>query len=149
MKILIGVDESSYSNAALQFVRGLPLPASTRVIVVSAVQLALPVYAEAYVPAAGMVDQLLEERTKVHQELVSQAEKQLRDEGLKTEARVLHGDPREMIVQTARDEGVDLVVVGSHGRSGITKLLTGSVATHVVTHAPCSVLVVKTKGRVA
>jgi nucleotide-binding universal stress UspA family protein len=148
MKILIGVDESSYSNAALQFVRGLPLPADTRVIIASAVQVPIPVFTEAYVPAPGPVDQLLEIRTKVHQDLVSQAERQLRAGGLQVEGRVLHGDPREMIVQTAIDERVDLVVVGSHGRSGITKLLMGSVATHVVTHAPCSVLVVKTQGRV-
>jgi nucleotide-binding universal stress UspA family protein len=41
--------------------------------------------------------------------------------------------------------GADLVVVGSHGRTGLAKLVLGSVASHVVTHAPCSVLVVKMK----
>jgi len=146
MKILIGVDESSYSNAALQFVRELPLPQGTRVIVVSAVQLTVPVYSEAYVSSGGTVDQLLEDQTKVHQVLVSQAERQLRDVGLATEGRVLRGDPGEAIVMAAKDEDVDLVVVGSHGRSGIAKLLMGSVATHVVTHARCNVLVVKGKG---
>jgi hypothetical protein len=44
----------------------------------------------------------------------------------------------------ARAERSDLVVVGSHGRSGLSRLLIGSVASHVVIHAPCSVLVVKT-----
>jgi nucleotide-binding universal stress UspA family protein len=52
-------------------------------------------------------------------------------------------DPRDALVDTAKDLGADLVVVGSHGRSGLKKLLLGSVATHVVTHAHCNVLVVK------
>lgn len=147
MKILIGVDESPYSDAAVQFVRRLPLPAGTHVIIVSAVQLAVPIYADMYVPAAATVDQLVADQTKAQQELVSQAQRELRDTGLVTEARVLQGDPREAIVQTAKDEAADLVVVGSHGRSGIAKLVMGSVASHVVTHAPCSVLVVKMDGQ--
>jgi len=147
MKILIAVDESPYSEAAIQFVRRLRLPADTHVTVVSAVQPAVPIYADMYVPAAATVDVHMVDQTKAHQELVSQAERELRESGLVTEARVLQGDPREAIVQTAKDEAADLVVVGSHGRSGIAKLVMGSVASHVVTHAPCSVLVVKMEGR--
>lgn len=149
MKILIGVDESAYSNAAIQFVREMPLPAGTRAIVLSAVSYTVPVYAEAYGPAAGTIETLLEDQIRTHREVASGAERRLREAGLLTEARVVPGDPRETIVQTARDEAVDLVVVGSHGRSGIAKLLMGSVATHVVTHAPCSVLVVKPRRRPA
>lgn len=145
MKILIGVDASPCSDAALQFVRGLPLPANSRVIIVSAVQVVVPAYAEVYAVGAGGVDQYLEDETKAHGEVVARAEKQLREKGLQLEARVLIGDPREVLVRTARDEGVDLVVLGSHGRSGIAKLVLGSVAAHVMTHAPCSVLVVKAK----
>ena len=145
MKILIGVDESPCSDAALQFLRGLPLPANSKAIIVSAVQVVVPAYSEVYVAGAGVVDQLFEEETKAHRETAAKAEKQLREKGLQLESRVLIGDPREVLVRTARDEGTDLVVVGSHGRSGITKFVLGSVAAHVVTHAPCSVLVVKQK----
>jgi nucleotide-binding universal stress UspA family protein len=60
---------------------------------------------------------------------------------------VLQGDPREMLIEEARSERADLVVVGSHGRTGLDRLLMGSVASHVVTHAPCSVLVVKEAGK--
>jgi nucleotide-binding universal stress UspA family protein len=143
MKILIGIDDSPYSRAALEFVRKLSWPAKTKVYVVSAVRPAVLAYSEMYVPAAAAADEIIKQETKAHEELVSRAEKTLRDAGVTTEARVLIGDPREAIIQTARDEGIDLIVVGSHGRSGITKLLMGSVATHVVTHAPCSVMVVK------
>jgi len=57
------------------------------------------------------------------------------------------GDPRSALVDEARQEHADLIVVGSHGRSGLSKLLLGSVASHVVAHAPCSVLVVKAPDR--
>jgi nucleotide-binding universal stress UspA family protein len=53
------------------------------------------------------------------------------------------GDPRSVLIEAARREKSDLLVIGSHGRSGMAKLLLGSVASHVVGHAPCSVLVVK------
>ncbi|SFB94730.1 Nucleotide-binding universal stress protein, UspA family [Polaromonas sp. OV174] len=47
------------------------------------------------------------------------------------------------IVQTAKDEGVDLIVVGSHGRSGIARLMLGSVASKVVAESPLPVLVAR------
>jgi nucleotide-binding universal stress UspA family protein len=147
MKILIGVDESPCSDAAIQFVRGMALPPGARVIIVSAVQVVVPAYAEVYVAGAGPVDRFLEEEMKAHGEVVARAEKQLREKGWSLETRVLTGDPREVLVRTARDEAADLVVLGSHGRSGIAKLVLGSVAAHVMTHAPCSVLVVKEKAR--
>ncbi len=56
---------------------------------------------------------------------------------------MLQGDPREALVETARLEEADLLVVGSHGHTGLAKVVMGSVAAHVVGHAPCSVLVVK------
>jgi nucleotide-binding universal stress UspA family protein len=48
-----------------------------------------------------------------------------------------------VLEETVAVEHADLLVVGSHGRTGIKKLLLGSVASHVVAHAPCPVLVVK------
>src|SRR5262249_60789851 len=81
------------------------------------------------------------------EELVAGAERTLREVGFSTEGRVLAGDPREMLLQVAQSERADLIVVGSHGRSGLAKMVLGSVSSHVVTHAPCSVLVVKRNGR--
>ncbi len=53
------------------------------------------------------------------------------------------GDARDGILDLARISGADLVVVGSHGRRGLRRLLLGSVAEAVVRHAPCSVLVTR------
>jgi len=143
MKILIGVDESPHATAAVEFVKRMKWPADTRVVVVSAVAPPVVVYAEAYVPLPDYYEELNQQLLEAHQKTAGTAERVLRDGGFQAEARVIHGDPRDALVELAQNEGADLLVVGSHGRSGVAKLLMGSVASHVVTHAPCSVLVVK------
>jgi nucleotide-binding universal stress UspA family protein len=75
--------------------------------------------------------------------LVEGAETELRAAGFATESRTATGDPRDVLLRLLEDERVDLIVMGSHGRTGLAKLLLGSVSSHVVTHAHCSVLVVK------
>jgi nucleotide-binding universal stress UspA family protein len=58
---------------------------------------------------------------------------------------VWDGDPGEAIVAAADSENADLIVVGSHGRSGVSRFLIGSVSDHVVRHAHCPVMVVRGK----
>jgi len=60
------------------------------------------------------------------------------------EVHVRDGLPAEEIVELAEDQGVDLIVVGTHGRRGLERLLMGSVAEQIVRKAPCPVLTVKT-----
>jgi nucleotide-binding universal stress UspA family protein len=104
----------------------------------------LPAYSP-HVPATLLPSDY--ERDEVeHQELTAHAELTLREAGYRTRARTLHGDPRDVICRLAAEEATDLIVMGSHGRTGIAKMLLGSVASHVVAHAPCSVLVVKLPG---
>lgn len=143
MKILIGIDDSKHSQKALDYVKGMKWPAGTQVVVVSAVREVVPAYSEVYAPSAPYSERLMDDLHKYHQEIASVAEKSLRDAGLLTEAKVLPGDPRSVIVDLAGTERADLVVIGSHGRTGLARILLGSVASHIVTHAPCSVMVVK------
>src|SRR5262249_7953655 len=56
----------------------------------------------------------------------------------------VEGDPGREILRAARETGADLIVMGTHGRTGLTRLLTGSVAEKVLRKAPCPVLTVKT-----
>jgi nucleotide-binding universal stress UspA family protein len=56
---------------------------------------------------------------------------------------VQHPSPGRALVEIAEDEDVDLVILGSHGRSGLSRAFLGSVAERVVRHAPCPVLVVR------
>jgi nucleotide-binding universal stress UspA family protein len=63
---------------------------------------------------------------------------------------LLQGDPAAEIVRFTRDAGINLIVMGTHGRTGVERLLMGSVAEKVMRDAPCSVLVVKLpKGQTA
>ena len=142
MKILIGVDDSPHARAAVEFVRKMTWPKDTRVVVLSVAQPAVQAYSEIYVPSAPLVE-ITENIIRMHQELATGAENTLLGVGLTTEAKVLQGDARTALVDAAHTERADLVVVGSHGRTGLAKLFMGSVASHVVTHAPCSVMVVK------
>jgi len=59
--------------------------------------------------------------------------------------RFLRGNPAEEILKLAHDVKVDLIVLGTHGRSGISRLLMGSVAEEVMRQAPCLVVTVKTQ----
>ena len=60
-------------------------------------------------------------------------------------SKVIDGDIASSIVAEAMEWDADLIILGSHGRSGFQKLLLGSVAEKVVSHAPCSVQIVKPK----
>ena len=63
--------------------------------------------------------------------------------GLDVEELVVHGEAASEIVRVARDQHVDLIVISSHGRTGLGRMLFGSTAEAVVRHASCPVLVVK------
>lgn len=65
------------------------------------------------------------------------------DASVAHEHRIVIGAAAEQICRVAREEGVDLIVMGSHGRSGLSRLLLGSVAESVMRHASCPVLVIK------
>ena len=54
-------------------------------------------------------------------------------------------NPRTVIIDEAKKWNADLIVVGSHGRTGLTRLLLGSVAQAIVVHGPCSIEVVREK----
>ena len=63
--------------------------------------------------------------------------------GLDVEDVIAHGEAAAEIVRVARERGVDLIVISSHGRTGLGRILFGSTAESVVRHAHCPVLVVK------
>ncbi len=67
----------------------------------------------------------------------------LDDVGLQGETIIVHGVPFESIINTAQDNEADLIVMGTHGRTGLTHVLMGSVAERVVRLAPCPVLVTR------
>jgi len=145
VKIVIGVDESPHSWAAVQFVKRSAWPAGSSIRVIAA---SPPVFlgaGETAAPAA--ISEIIRQQDTAARGLADRAAAELQGTGLEVSSVMVPGDPRSALVDEARQEHADLIVVGSHGRSGLSKLLLGSVASHVVAHAPCSVLVVKAPDR--
>jgi nucleotide-binding universal stress UspA family protein len=143
MKLLVAIDRSEHSKAALSEVRRLVWPAGTTATLLSVVRTDAYVFGDFYAPAAQELEILFREERKQAEEFVRTEAGALGGNGLTVATRVEHGDPRLIICDLAKELAVDWVIVGSHGRRGFQKLVLGSVASHVVTHAPCSVLVVK------
>ena len=69
---------------------------------------------------------------------------QIPDPKIKVERRLEEGDPAPQILRVAQETGCDLIVMGTHGRTGLDRLVMGSVAEQVVRGASCPVLTVKT-----
>lgn len=143
MKILIGVDGSAHAKAALEFVKSMPWSPDTRFVVLSVARPQVVGYTLVDAGVMSWMRAAEQDALEQAQELTARVARELHEAGLSVEPRVARGDPREALVDEVRNLGADLLVVGSHGRTGLDKLLLGSVASHLVGHAPCSVLVVK------
>ncbi len=84
---------------------------------------------------------LLEEKSR--EKVEAAAQKLAQDWKVDVEPVVLMGEPFDMILEKSEEEKVDLIIVGSHGKKGIERLLLGSVSEKVARKAKCSVLVVR------
>ncbi len=137
-KILVGVDGSSRQRAVLEAASDLARRLDARLILVRAVKLSGELPPEAWLMPEGEVTSILERRAKM---AVEEAAKDLPPE-LVEGLRVDIGEPWRVICQVAREEDVDLVVIGAHGYGVLDRML-GTTAARVVNHADRSVLVVR------
>jgi nucleotide-binding universal stress UspA family protein len=145
VRILLTIDNSQYSEAATREVSKRPWPARSIVRVLSVAE-PLPVPAsELWYDNQGNLRDAEREIRKDVMALTEAVAAKLRHKNLKVESVVRDGHPRTTIVDEARKWSADLIVMGSHGRTGLLRLLLGSVAEYVVSHAPCSVEVVRTR----
>lgn len=142
MKILLATDGSDYSIAAARSVVERPWPQGSEFRIVSVVDLIIPAM-DPWYAAGEVIERLRDENTKLSQEAVKAGQKIIGDAGLKATGQVLMGSPKWRIVDEAKECGANLVVVGSHGRRGLTRLLLGSVSEAVSMHAHCSVEVIR------
>jgi len=147
MNILLAIDGSPFSHAAVDEVLNRPWPKETRIKVLTVVEPFHPEYAGwhgNYVPIALEAQK---ELVDASQSLVDQTADQLRAkfDAEQVIAEVKEGYIKDQIIDTAREWPADLIIMGSHGRKGITRFLLGSVSEGVLAHAPCSVEIVKIK----
>jgi len=92
-----------------------------------------------YDTVLGYYGDLLETAKKLVEEICSRA----KEHNVKADGRVISGKPSYEILDIAGSESIDMIVMGTHGRRGFSRVIHGSVAEAVVRHAPCSVLSVK------
>jgi nucleotide-binding universal stress UspA family protein len=140
-KMVCAVDFSEYSDYALQYAIELASIFDAELKLLHVVELPfLPSYSLAGVPDLSLPVEQVEENAKEHmEELV----KECRRKYERVTGDLRTGAPFLEIIGYARDEDADMIVVGTHGRSGLSHMLIGSVAEKIVRKAPCPVLTVK------
>jgi nucleotide-binding universal stress UspA family protein len=134
-KILVATDGSTFSNAAVNRAIRFAISYGGEIEVVSVVD----VMPELYGDAPGLVDDLIG-KARGYADAAVQT---VIDNGIKAKAHVAEGVAYQVIPELARKLGAQVIVVGSHGRTGMRRLLLGSVAEKIIGFAPCPVLVAK------
>ena len=152
-KVLIPIDGSEYSLKALEIAARIIDPKKGLAIVMTVIEPGVIQVPQTYLERISMYDTSIptgiipkgshDEGIERAQLIVTKAHEILTSAGIKTESKILRGRPVKSIIQLAKEEGVELIIIGSHGLGGLGKLLLGSVTSKVVEEAPCSVLVVR------
>jgi nucleotide-binding universal stress UspA family protein len=142
MKILLAIDGSPPSQDAVQEVAQRSWPSPSTVRILSVIQPYTPPATE-IVLASATLEEIRQRQAQDAEQLTRQAGERISARGLSIDTAVREGDPRTAIIDAADEWDADLVVVGSHGRTGLKRLMMGSVAQAVVAHAHCSVEVVR------
>lgn len=132
-KILFATDYSATSQHALTYAASLARDRGATLLIVHVSEL------EAY-PVGELFD---EEPRSSDAELEELAAVSTFDPQIQCEHRLLRGEPAEEIVKLAREEDVETIVMGTHGRSRLGRLLVGSVAEGVISEAPCAVIALR------
>jgi nucleotide-binding universal stress UspA family protein len=138
--ILVPVDFSGHAEQALEYAIGLARKLPAHLTLLHVIHL-MPL---------GIVDEGVALPPSYFQELEAEVQQametyrqRVQKAGLEGTVLVMHGMPFQSIVDTARDQHVDLIVMGTQGRTGLAHLFLGSVAEKVVRLAPCPVLVTR------
>lgn len=147
MKVLLAIDDSAYSQAAVSAAIAQFRPEGTDVRVLNAVDwpAALPESLE-FTPgalASGPVMSVRDDARRQSEQLLVRTAQQLRAAGFTVSHETREGDPRHVILQCAGEWQPDVIVLGSHGRTGLDRFLLGSVAENVVRHASSSVAIIR------
>jgi nucleotide-binding universal stress UspA family protein len=140
-KILVAYDSSGFSNRAFKKALEIAEPYTSKITIAT-------VITGIYQPSMGFSmkysKELLEKHTKILKKIFAKLQAESKKKNLSLSFKILH-DPSvsKAILNYVNSNNFDLVVIGSHGRTGLNKIILGSVANDVAHRANCSVMVVK------
>lgn len=142
--ILVPVDFSERSRWAYELARSLGSNTGARLVVLHVIDEIHIAEQAVLLDESGLLTEL-PAAAPAHLQAIEERIRELypMSSTVEVEYRLREGEPAEEVAQQARGLGSDLIVIGSHGRSGLDRLLVGSVAEAVMRKAPCPVLVVK------
>jgi nucleotide-binding universal stress UspA family protein len=143
MKILLAIDDSPCSDAAVQAVLAQFRPADSEVSVFHSVELPSTLIFAAETASADDLTELRDGAIRAAEVLVARVAKTLKAAGFTVTKFIEPGAPKDAILDYAAKWHPDLIVLGSHGRKGLDRLLLGSVAEGVARHAATAVQIVR------
>ncbi|GBD25324.1 Putative universal stress protein [bacterium HR30] len=142
-KVLVPVDFSKDSLRAAEYARSFSKPFDAQLLLLHVIE---PIYyaspADMYAASPNLA-LLIEEQRKAAQAHLQQLADKLSREGAKVQTLLKSGSPAQVIADTAKRVKADLIIMATHGRTGLAHVLLGSVAERVIRLAPCPVLTVR------
>ena len=146
-KIVVGIDYSDLAGAAMEAAMVLALERDGMIYALAVAEDAIPSPADVVAEAR---QQFQDQAQATLEGYISKQIQAFETQGFKLNqkrvaAAVDFGKPAKAIVELAREVDADLIIVGTHGRKGISRLVLGSVAEETVKRAPCPVLVMRPK----
>lgn len=141
--ILVAIDESPISYAAVEHAARLAQDVKAQITLMSVIAVDPSVGVDFYKVAPAITDYFMQAESNAQNRL-DEIKSNLEREGLKVNIKLIRGmSPSDGIIHVADEVGADLIMMGSHGRTGIQKLMLGSVAQNVLTQSPLPVLIIK------
>jgi nucleotide-binding universal stress UspA family protein len=146
-RLIVGVDGSASAQRAIATLSTWPifagLPARVVAVAEPPAGWAVSIGAAFYPAWVELRDSTIDARRGQLEQVAARACEDLARVGLKSTAELREGDPAEELLHAAGEDNADLIVVGSRGLTGLTRLALGSVARKVLLHTHASVLVVR------
>ena len=141
--LLVPVDVSPMSDAAAEQALSLAKDLNCPVTIMSVIAVDPFVGVDFYKVAPAITDYFMQAEQNAQNRL-AEIQQSFSREGISVDTKIIRGvAASEGIVQIANEIGADLIIMGSHGRTGVKKMMLGSVAQNVLTQSPVPVLIVK------